>query len=202
MVVYMKIEHHFIGIFIRYPTISYVDGAEQRFEDVDFTGRNESELFLERFTNEMCVNVYFYMPDIEFPDGLRILATKMDYQEFIEVGYACGCVVDVYMDHLGANVHQWIINELDEVCSPSYNHSGVAEVNEEVPVDGAFQNDPEELKVNIDDDLEHVDCIPMTKTKNDVFLASYPPRSSQPNTVHLMRIHIFRWMTMSQIFMR
>lgn len=78
MVVYMKIEHHFIGIFIRYPTISYVDGAEQRFEDVDFTGRNESELFLERFTNEMCVNVYFYMPDIEFPDGLRILANEID----------------------------------------------------------------------------------------------------------------------------
>ena len=48
---------------------------------------------------------YFCMLDIEFPDGLRIIATGMDYMEFIEVGYASGCVILVYMDHLGVNVH-------------------------------------------------------------------------------------------------
>lgn len=42
------------------------------------------------------------------------------------------------MDHLGVNVHQWIIDEQAEVCSPSYNHSGVAEVNEEVRVERIF----------------------------------------------------------------
>ena len=39
----------------------------------------ELMMFLERFEKDMCVNVYFCMPDIEFPDELRILAIEMDY---------------------------------------------------------------------------------------------------------------------------
>ena len=37
--------------------------------------------------------------------------------------------------------------------------------------EGAVQNDPDELQGNIHDDLEHVDCITMTKNMNGVFLS-------------------------------
>ena len=117
MVVYMKIDLHFAGIFTRYPIISYSDGVEKRFDDVDFVGMDKNVFldFLQRFTNERYVNVYFCMPDVEFPDGLRITVTNIDYMEFIKVGYACGCVVPVHLDHLGVNVHQWIVEKQDEV---------------------------------------------------------------------------------------
>ena len=57
----MKIDLHFAGFFTRYPEISYTDGAEQRFEDVDFArmDRNEFVEFLQRSANEMCVNGLF-----------------------------------------------------------------------------------------------------------------------------------------------
>ena len=88
MVVYMKIDLHFVGVFTRYPTIIYSDRVKQRFDDVDFSrmDKNEFVVFLQRFANELYVNVYFYMSDIEFPDGLRIIANDVDYQEFIEYG--------------------------------------------------------------------------------------------------------------------
>ena len=124
----MKVDLHFAGFFFsRYPTISYSDGAEQRFEDVDFAGMDLKEflLFIQRFANEECVNVYFCMPDLQFPDGLRIIAIEKDYQEFIQVGYDSGCVIQVYMDHLGSNVHQWILDDEAEVCSPEDKMSGV-----------------------------------------------------------------------------
>ena len=81
----MNIDLHFAGLFTSYPEISYSDGLEQRFEDVDFVGmdKNEFMLFIQRFANDTCINVYFFMPNIEFCDGLRIIATKKDYQELI-----------------------------------------------------------------------------------------------------------------------
>ena len=134
MVVYMKIDLHFAGIFSRYPAICYSDGAEQRFDDVDFVGMDKNEFvgFIQRFANEVCINVYFCMPDVVFPDGLRLIATNIDYMDFIEVGYASGSVINVYMDHLGVNVHQWILEEQGEICSSLDELSDRIEVGEEV----------------------------------------------------------------------
>ena len=103
MIVQMKIDLHFAGIFTRYLVITYSDGAEQRFEDVDFArmDKNDFVLFVEIFSTERCVNVYYCMPDIKFPNGLRIIANDSNYMDFIEIGYACGYVVPVYIDHLG-----------------------------------------------------------------------------------------------------
>ena len=49
MVVFMKIDLHFAVIFIRYPSITYLDGAEKMFNDVDFVGMDKNEFvgFLE-----------------------------------------------------------------------------------------------------------------------------------------------------------
>ncbi|KAL7609237.1 hypothetical protein Lser_V15G12361 [Lactuca serriola] len=94
--------------------------------------KNEFVEFLERFVVEGCVNVYFFMPNIDFPDGLRIMSTDMDYMELIEVGYASDCVIDVYMDHIGVNVHQWILEEQAEVYSSLDQLSGANEDHEEV----------------------------------------------------------------------
>nr|KAJ0205312.1 hypothetical protein LSAT_V11C500238060 [Lactuca sativa] len=129
-----KIDLHFAGIFMRYPTICYSDCAEQRFDDVDFAGmdKNEFVVFIQRFANEVCFNVYFCMPDVEFPDGLRVIATDIDYMDFIEVGYASVVVIHVYMDHLGVNVHQWIHDEQAELCSSLDKLSARNEVGEEV----------------------------------------------------------------------
>ena len=100
------------------------------------------------------------------------LATEIDYQDFIEVGYAVACVVDVYMDHIGVNVQRWIIDgQLDE---------SVAEDNH---YEGFVQNCPYELQGNVHDDLEHVDCNPMNKTINDEFLSKLCPKvQSTPNS--------------------
>ena len=143
MFVYMKIDLHLEGTFMRYPVISYSDGMDQRIEDVDFDGMdmNEFVVFLERFANERCVNVYFWKPGIEFPNGLRILASEIDYHEFIKVRYVAGYVLDVYMDHFGVNVHEWIIDEQVYVNGVEGNHFGVTKVNEEVHVEGVVQND-------------------------------------------------------------
>ena len=43
MVVYMKINLYFAGIFTRYPAIMYSDGTEQRFEDIDFFGMENND---------------------------------------------------------------------------------------------------------------------------------------------------------------
>ena len=45
MAVYTKIDLHFAGLFTRYPMISYSDGVEQRFEDVDFAGMDKKQIF-------------------------------------------------------------------------------------------------------------------------------------------------------------
>ena len=134
MAVYMKIDLHFAGIFSRYHAICYSDGAEQMFDDVDFAGMDKNEFvgFIQRFANEVCINVYFCMPDVVFPDGLRLIATNIDYMDFIEVGYASGSVINVYMDHLGVNVHQWILEEQGEICSSLDELSDRIEVGEEV----------------------------------------------------------------------
>lgn len=68
MVVYMKIDLHFVGIFTGYSVISYSYGAEQRFEDVDFAGmdKNDFMMFIQRFANEKPMNVYYSMPNIDF----------------------------------------------------------------------------------------------------------------------------------------
>ncbi|XP_052622742.1 uncharacterized protein LOC128128018 [Lactuca sativa] len=134
MAVYMKIDLHFAGIFSRYPAICYSDGAEQMFDDVDFAVMDKNEFvgFIQRFANEVCINVYFCMPDVVFPDGLRLIATNIDYMDFIEVGYASGSVINVYMDHLGVNVHQWILEEQGEICSSLDELSDRIEVGEEV----------------------------------------------------------------------
>lgn len=89
MVVYKKIDLHFECILTRYPVISYSDGVEQRFEDIDYARihKNEFVVFLERFANEKCVNIYYCMPDIRFPEALRIIATDIKYVDLIEIGY-------------------------------------------------------------------------------------------------------------------
>ena len=94
--------------------------------------KNEFVGFIQRFANEVCINVYFCMPDVVFPDGLRLIATDIDYMDFIEVGYASGSVINVYMDHLGVNVHQWILEEQGEICSSLDELSDRIEVGEEV----------------------------------------------------------------------
>lgn len=106
MAFYMKTDLHFAGIFTRYPLINYLDGDEQRFDEVNFVGmdKNEFVMFAQIFANENFVNVYYCMPDIAFPHGLRIIANDSSYMDFIEVGYACSCVVAVYMDHIGVNL--------------------------------------------------------------------------------------------------
>ena len=111
------------------------------------------------------------MTDIEFLDGLRIIATEKDYQELIEVEYDCGCVISVYMDHVGVNVHQWILDEIAEVCTPKDKFSGVREVIEELHAEtkGGIDLDKVQVQGNLDDNIEDGDCIPMNKTLNDVF---------------------------------
>ncbi|XP_023737311.2 uncharacterized protein LOC111885278 [Lactuca sativa] len=130
----MKIDLHFAGIFSRYPAIYCSDGAEQMFDDVDFAGMDKNEFvgFIQIFANEVCINVYFCMPDVVFPDGLRLIATDIDYMDFIEVGYASGSVINVCMDHLGVNVHKWILEEQGEICSSLDELSDRIEVGEEV----------------------------------------------------------------------
>ena len=49
---------------------------------------------------------------------MRIIANEKDYQEFIQVGYDKGCVIHIYVDHLGVCAHRWIMNDQAKVCSP------------------------------------------------------------------------------------
>lgn len=137
MVVYMKIDLHFGGTFTRYPIITYSYSAEQRFGDVDFVrmDNNQFLMFVQRFADDKCMNVYYCMPNIEFPHGLRIIVDDSNYMDFIEVGYACGYVVSVNMDNLGANLSEWLEDEQDEVCSSEDNLYGVGEAHEELQGD-------------------------------------------------------------------
>ena len=112
------------------------------------------------------------MPDIEFPDGLRIIAIEKDYQELIEVGHACSCVISMYMDHLGVNVHQWILDEKAEVCTPEDKFSGIGEVIEDLHAETEIGIELDEVQVqgNMDNNIANVDCIPINKTLNGAFL--------------------------------
>lgn len=105
--------------------------------------------------------------------------------DIIEVGYACGYVVPVYMDHLGVNLPEWLKDEQDEVCSPKDKLSSVGEVHEKLQSDMDFGIKMDDLEDNIDVgieikldnepdmdvDNELDDGIRMNKTKNDEFLS-------------------------------
>lgn len=110
------------------------------------------------------------MSDIDFLDAMRIIASEIDYQEFIAVGYAFGCILFVYMDHIGVNVHQWLLDEQVNVCTPDDKLSCVGEVMEDLHVEGEFEINLNELQGNMADNVEDVHCIPMNKTLNDDFL--------------------------------
>lgn len=65
----MKIDLHFQRVFTRYLVISYSDGVNNMFEDVDFVGidKNEFGVFFKRFMHDKCKKVYYCMPDIQLP---------------------------------------------------------------------------------------------------------------------------------------
>lgn len=69
--------------------------------------------------------MYYYMSDLQFPERLKIIVIGIDYIHFIKIGYVCGCILSVYIDHLGMNLHNWLNDEKVEVRSPEDEHSSV-----------------------------------------------------------------------------
>lgn len=80
MATFVKINDHFQGVFINKP-FCYSDGVHHVFENIDFACMNVKEffVFLERFTQETCEKVYYCMPDIEFPQSLRLISNEIKY---------------------------------------------------------------------------------------------------------------------------
>lgn len=52
-----------------------------------------------------------------------MIATNIDYMDFIEIGYVNGCILHVYTDHLYVNIQDWLNDEKIEVLSPEDKHS-------------------------------------------------------------------------------
>lgn len=147
---------------------------------------------------------------IEFPGGLRVISSDMDYMDFIEIGYACGCTLPIYMDCLNVNLMEWLNDEKAEVFNPEEKHSSVCECNEELQGDmdvgivmDNLQGDMD-VGISMDDlqggidvgtdmefnnepdmdvDNEPDDCIHMNTTKNDEFLSKLCPKvQATPNS--------------------
>ena len=106
---------HFQGIFERYP-IKYSGGVTQRMEDIDLAAMDRVGCFafFARFTGESVVKVFYCLPDVDFPHGLREVVTDVDYQKFVALVYECGCWVQVYLDHFGTmELKAWLEGDND-----------------------------------------------------------------------------------------
>lgn len=133
----MIVELHFRGIFSRYP-IRYTEGIEQEFGDVDFAAmdRVECYAFVERYTQEKCEKLYYCLPEVSFPAGLRLIESDVDYADFIQVGYDSGCVIPMYVDHFGAtNMKEWLEEETDSIVDD-------LELSEDVDDDDVIASPP------------------------------------------------------------
>lgn len=52
---------------------------------------------LERYTQEKYVKLYYYLQKFQLHQGLMLIANELDYVEFIDFGYVCGCVLPMYI---------------------------------------------------------------------------------------------------------
>ncbi|CAH1449560.1 unnamed protein product [Lactuca virosa] len=70
-VVYIDMDVHFQGIFMKYP-VHYTDWITQRLVDIDFAGMEKDECyaFMERVSGEKCEKLYYCQPNIDFPKGM------------------------------------------------------------------------------------------------------------------------------------
>ena len=81
--------------------------------------RRECYEFVERFTGEKCVKLYYAVPESPLCKGLRLIDHDLHYLDFIELGYSCGKEVSLYVDHFGTTpVDEWILEENEEVENP------------------------------------------------------------------------------------
>ncbi|CAI9280666.1 unnamed protein product [Lactuca saligna] len=83
--------------------------------------KNDCYAFMERFTAEKCEKLYYCLPDIDFPKGLRLIRNELDYSTFISIAYECGVVLPLYVDYFGTtNMQEWLDEEREEVVDTNY----------------------------------------------------------------------------------
>ncbi|CAI9280991.1 unnamed protein product [Lactuca saligna] len=73
MAIFISIEVHFQGVFIKKP-FCYSDGIHHVFENIDFDGMSYTEftVFLEGFTQEKCEKLYYCQSKLEKPAGIHL----------------------------------------------------------------------------------------------------------------------------------
>ena len=60
-------------------------------------------------TKEKCKTSCYCLSELPFPEGLRFIENELDFADFVGIGYACGCVMDMYVKQFGtANMQDYM----------------------------------------------------------------------------------------------
>jgi len=152
----------------------------QVLDDIDFAGMDKQECvaFLERFTQQRCVNLYYCMPDLEIPEGLRLITSDLSYADFIFLAYECGVELRMYVDHLGTNIQHLLNEDKGELTSAddqlSAAPSGSVDLNlgidlEDLDLNSNREDDHFSQEMHVDPDLEEITSLPQ-RVITDPFL--------------------------------
>jgi len=158
---------------------SYSGGQTQVLDDIDFAGMDKGECmaFLERFTHQRCVNLYYCLPDLELPEGLKLIDSDFTYADFIFLAYESGVVLPLYVDNLDTNIQELLNDDKGELTSADDQISAAPnDINVDLG-DLNIRSGSHELHVDVD--VEEISSVPKTVI-DDPFLTKLCPRGHGP----------------------
>ena len=162
----LVVEVYFNGMFLWKP-LTYFDPDRKIVRDVDFKGFSHSDFiaFLEKLTRTKCNDVYCCLPQDSLSEGIHAIQNDGDYKEFLDMGYANGNRIDVYVDHYNKPLFDWIeAEEVEEERNTQVDP--ISETDDDSVLSEACSFDHEEDEVQtttnkrVNDDFLNILCPP------------------------------------------
>ncbi|CAH1414594.1 unnamed protein product [Lactuca virosa] len=105
---FIIVDFHYNGTFAPNPLV-YFDPDRQSVGDVDFSAFEYEEFmeFLQKLTRTRSKDIYFCLPQESLSHGIHTLVNDGDYKEFLDLAYANGRRMNVYVTPRSKSNYLW-----------------------------------------------------------------------------------------------
>ncbi|KAL4587865.1 hypothetical protein LXL04_000740 [Taraxacum kok-saghyz] len=112
---FVNLDVYYEGIFVPKPLV-YFDPLRKLLTGLDLNKMDfkDFHVYIRNAIKDRCRDMYYCLPDRALVDGLRELKDKDDYVRFLDATYSNDGKINIYIDHAGEDIMEWIQEEKDE----------------------------------------------------------------------------------------